>query len=1205
MKKQQQQSLINFFSPTGVKTLAKASPVPQSVTKKLKTPIISGHDKYGKIRVEEIGDSSENFSQLSEPLSEDVNLGNTEKESDIKNSDLGKPSRNTESESPVKKTPVASKKYKRIRIEDSDEDDGSDSSQLAETEQLNKSLCTPVAKSRKVQPPLESESPSQLLSPFSFSSATPVNAKESNINFNESFTFQKTPKSKSLKKIEVAEDAENDTFKHLGFKFLKMSQVKDKLMRPVDHPDYDPTTLHVPKDFLNDQTPGHQQWWMFKSNYFDTILFFKVGKFYELYHMDAVTAVEELGLTYMRGDYAHCGFPEIGFDKFSDILVQKGYKIARVEQTETPDEMQSRISKMSKSGKKVMKYDKVVARELCQITTKATQLPTSVNNQGTSQSCANNFLMAIVEKTGEFNTSSYGVCFVDTKIGTLNFSQFADDRFSSLLRVFFSHLCPVEIIHPKSNLSAKTMQVIKSLLPSVKLFALKNESQFYSGVTALKKVQESSYFDNEKQWPELLQKASQDELHQCDKIDSQYELAVNAFGGILFKLKQFLIDYDIITLGDFVLVEPPIPSERLNAHNSLSSLNTSATNSRTFARGAKMILDSSTIANLGIVDNFGKSNFTLLTTLDTCMTPFGKRMLKQVLCSPPCDPYCIKERQEAIVWLMNNRNEFVEKVQNVLQKCPDLEQLLCRVHSLSVDRCATDHPDSRANFFEVSVYKKRNVQDFVLTLNTLKKCLEIARIFGKLDCESDLLNYLLSSKSEGGKFPSGIDEFIGNFESSFDQKEACETGEIQPKPGLAEAYDRALEELARIKNESERYLREQKKMFRCERIQYATSKSSQFQLEVPADEVSRVPDEYQFASKRKGWDRFQTTETLRFVQRWTAAESNRDESLKNLARLVFSDFSKEFAKCSKVVRSIATLDVLIALAEFSRTADPVMCRPQVLDQWDTFLDIKNGKHPCMENVMKGGYIPNDMKLGKGFGDPESQSCDSQTKGSYLVLLTGPNMGGKSTLMRQTGLLVILAQLGCFVPAEKMSFTPVDRVFTRLGAMDRILCGESTFFVEMSETCVVLNYATRHSLVLLDELGRGTSTFDGTAIASAVARKLANEIGCRTLFSTHYHLLVSDFRDNPRVFLGHMACMEEDTEEEDEDGVTEQRVTFLYKFVQGSCPKSYGFNAARMAGIDSSITRQAQQYSSQLEDLFLERQKFIHFGKLFANLEVTN
>ncbi|PIK37036.1 putative DNA mismatch repair protein Msh6 [Apostichopus japonicus] len=183
-------------------------------------------------------------------------------------------------------------------------------------------------------------------------------------------------------------------------------------------------------------------------------------------------------------------------------------------------------------------------------------------------------------------------------------------------------------------------------------------------------------------------------------------------------------------------------------------------------------------------------------------------------------------------------------------------------------------------------------------------------------------------------------------------------------------------------------------------------------------------------------------------------------------------------------------------------------------------------------------------------------------------------------MRQVGLIVITAQLGCYVPADSCKLTPVDRVFTRLGARDNIMSGESTFYVELSETSSILQHATKHSLILMDELGRGTATYDGTAIASAVVKEVSENIGCRTLFSTHYHSLVEEFSHDTNIRLGHMACMVENENDEDP---SQETITFLYKFVGGACPKSYGFNAARLAEIPDEIIKLAREKAHQFEE----------------------
>lgn len=194
------------------------------------------------------------------------------------------------------------------------------------------------------------------------------------------------------------------------------------------------------------------------------------------------------------------------------------------------------------------------------------------------------------------------------------------------------------------------------------------------------------------------------------------------------------------------------------------------------------------------------------------------------------------------------------------------------------------------------------------------------------------------------------------------------------------------------------------------------------------------------------------------------------------------------------------------------------------------------------------------------------------------------MGGKSTLLRQTCIGVIMAQLGAYVPAESCNLTAVDRIFTRVGATDRLLAGQSTFFVELTETSMILRAASRSSLVILDELGRGTSTFDGNAIAYAVVQHLTRAVGCRTMFATHYHSLCEEFERNPDVRLGHMACV---VEEEHGgggggDSGAPARVTFLYRFQDGACPKSYGLNVARLATLPPALLARAKEVSEEFE-----------------------
>jgi len=244
-------------------------------------------------------------------------------------------------------------------------------------------------------------------------------------------------------------------------------------------------------------------------------------------------------------------------------------------------------------------------------------------------------------------------------------------------------------------------------------------------------------------------------------------------------------------------------------------------------------------------------------------------------------------------------------------------------------------------------------------------------------------------------------------------------------------------------------------------------------------------------------------------------------------------------------------------------ADGPMVRPKFVapnEDGSGILNITNGRHPCMST---SEFIPNDIRLG-GSDTP------------HCVLVTGPNMGGKSTTLRLTCSIVVMAQLGCLVPAEGCEMTPVDQIFTRIGANDNIMAGMSTFFVELSETATILKDATPRSLVILDELGRGTSTLDGTAIAYAVTHEVAHNCRSNCLFATHYHMLTEEFKSSPLIGLKHMAYVVHETAD------ASQNVTFLYKLVEGACPNSFGMNVGRLAGLPQQLLDKAAEVSSVLE-----------------------
>lgn len=429
---------------------------------------------------------------------------------------------------------------------------------------------------------------------------------------------------------------------------------------------------------------------------------------------------------------------------------------------------------------------------------------------------------------------------------------------------------------------------------------------------------------------------------------------------------------------------------------------------------------------------------------------------------------------------------------------------------------------------------------------------------------------------------------LNRWDTAFDHEKARKTGLITPKAGFDSDYDQALADIRENEQSLLEYLEKQRSRIGCRSIVYWGIGRNRYQLEIPENFITHnLPEEYELKSTKKGCKRYWTKTIEKKLANLINAEERRDVSLKDCMRRLFYNFDKNYKDWQAAVECITVLDVLLCLANYSRGGDGPMCRPVILlpkEDTRVFLDLQGSRHPCIMKTFFGDdFIPNDILIG-------CEEEEEENGKAYCVLVTGPNMGGKSTLMRQAGLLAVMAQMGCYVPAEVCRLTPIDRVFTRLGASDRIMSGESTFFVELSETASILTHATEHSLVLVDELGRGTATFDGTAIANAVVKELAENIKCRTLFSTHYHSLVEDYSQSVAVRLGHMACM---VENECEDP-SQETITFLYKFIKGACPKSYGFNAAKLANLPEEVIQKGHRKAREFE-------KMTHSLRLFREV----
>ncbi|XP_030375473.1 probable DNA mismatch repair protein Msh6 [Scaptodrosophila lebanonensis] len=930
---------------------------------------------------------------------------------------------------------------------------------------------------------------------------------------------------------------------HQKLEFLLPDHIKDKAGRRPDHPHYDKSTLHVPEKFLNTLSPGVRQWWVLKSENYDCVLFFKVGKFYELYHMDADIGVKELGFTYMRGEFAHSGFPEISFDKMSTILVDKGYKVARVEQTETPEMMTERCKRI-----KPTKYDKVVMREICQITDRGTQVFGLQCSIGPNHQP--NYMLALVEND-EGVGSKFGICFVDTSIGDFNVGEFSDDKSCSRLLTLLSHHKPVLFLSEKGSLSERTRKILRTVLASILKEQLPcSGAQVCSAERTLKILAERFYPQSasENDWPPVLRTMKSDTDHLGITPAADYKLALKALGQCIHYLNKCKLELKVLPMARYQMYVPP---------------DVQPVGITPILRRSQMVLDATTLANLRIIGE----EHSLEATLDHCCTKFGKRLLRQWLCAPSCDLVLIRERQAAIGELLQLDDEL-QKLRALIATLPDLERYLAQIHLFGNKRIAQDdHPDSRAILFEQHLYNKQRLSNFIAILKGFETLGKLPILFRH--CKSDLLRRLTQQSAAGGIFPD-LSSQLNYFAQAFDHTSAAKTGTIAPQPGADSDYDSVQTRIADIDMQLKTYLVDQERYFGC-RLTYFGSDKKRYQLDVPETHAHKANHEYALEGQVKGKKparRYSTAQTKAFLKEMQKAEEARTAVLNDLARRIFEKFSNHYEKWKQCIDCVSNLDVLGALAVYARQQH-VVCVPEIIaSDVQHFIEIEDGYHPC---VNTDTYIPNGLKLGSGAQAP-------------LSILTGPNMGGKSTLMRQLGLLVVMAQVGAHIPAISCRLSLVDRIFTRLGAQDDILAGHSTFLVELSEASLILKHATSHSLVLVDELGRGTATYDGTAIAASVVNFLA-DLKCRTLFSTHYHNLIDFFHNDVRISLGHMACM---VENEDMEDPTQETVTFLYKYTAGSCPKSYGFNAAKLAGMPQKLIKRAYGLSKRVETIALKR-----------------
>mmetsp|Transcript_7643 Transcript_7643/g.13381 ORF Transcript_7643/g.13381 Transcript_7643/m.13381 type:complete len:1258 (+) Transcript_7643:173-3946(+) len=979
---------------------------------------------------------------------------------------------------------------------------------------------------------------------------------------------------------------------HHRLHWLAEDQIMDKKKRRAGEAGYDPTTLYVPDGYIEGQAKYHAEglkprkitaamrlWWNFKRDFFDTVLFFKVGKFYEIYHMDADVAVNALNLVYMKGDVAHCGFPEKAYGKYSEKLVDLGFRVARIEQTETPAQQKERSGKASGP----------VRREVCGVLSKGTRTLDVRDGAEFENSADVPTQLVGLYQSGQ----TVGVCVMDTTTGRCSIGQFEDSSNHQRLRMLLARERPAELVYGRDNLQETTLALLRSACPYYpgsqntvvhsEVPGVSSELEKVVSAT-LARLKKNAYFDDGKE-PEVLAAFR-------EQSDVEQTVAIAAFGICLRLLTRHQIDRKVVSMGNFSKYELPGTGQETEAFGK-----DQMEEERDSDAGHRVVLDSQAIANLdllssGIDAHRGSPDGSLLAYMDHCVTRFGKRQLAKWLSAPLLSAHEIRKRQAKVTALLQlfSTSEVLPNAKSLMKGMPDMERMLTRIHNFSVKD--PSHPDSRAIVYDLELFNKSKIGNLVQTLkgaSTAIRALDLIREAIEAASTNTILQPLLEVCTIPSKEWSGI---INTFSEGFDLDAAKLTGSIVPTRGSLPSYDAAAERVQEAKSLFQAELDAAHEHFqgagRSTEIKFWQPKTGRdlYQIEVPNAILAKCqePSSYILKTKTKSARRFHTKGIVATLAKLSLAESSLDEAKSDATRLVFEKFDQNRPVWNSLIARVRELDCLISLATVSGNSseESPMCLPELIETTPggcPVLDIKQGRHPCVAQQLERqgkSYIPNDISLG------------GQNEGSCL-LLTGPNMGGKSSLCRQAAIAVIMAQLGCYVSAESCRLTPVDRVFTRLGASDFIMSGQSTFFVELDETATVLHHATERSLVILDELGRGTSTHDGAAIAYAVVERLCN-LKARTIFATHYHALVEDFATNNMIKTAHMACFARpratDSNSNADSEAENVDVTFLYKLEDGPSDKSHGLNVARLAKLPNSIIETAHRESVRFEQNFL-------------------
>jgi len=536
-----------------------------------------------------------------------------------------------------------------------------------------------------------------------------------------------------------------------------------------------------------------------------------------------------------------------------------------------------------------------------------------------------------------------------------------------------------------------------------------------------------------------------------------------------------------------------------------------------------MALDEATIRNLEIFSSVsGQFSGSLLSVIDKTVTGAGGRMLRRWLTLPLINKKDIEQRHEAVGFFKEN-TDLIKKTTKLLKRFNDLERLVGRLG------CG-----------------RGNARDLAILRQSLK-------LIPKLKDNLDQENIVCLLNGFKNNLPD-LQELVDFLEMSVveDPPTMINEGGL-----IADGYNQELDELRKISRGGKDWLAklqaEEIKRSGISSLKIKYNKVFGYYIEISKTNLSQVPENYIRKQTLVNAERFITPELKEYEEKILRAEEKIFDLEHKIFEQIVEKTTKYFSQILKAADIVARLDVLVSLAFLAVEKD--YCCPEITDNGE--INIKKGRHPVIEVVQNKRFVPNDLQMA--------------SQKNQFILLTGPNMSGKSSYLRQAALIVLLAQIGSFVPAESAKLSVVDRVFTRVGASDNLSQGVSTFMAEMLEAGNILNNATDKSLIILDELGRGTSTYDGLSLAWAIIGYIHEKIKAKTLFATHYHELIKAVDELPRAENYCVAVSE-----------NEKGVVFLHKIVKGAASESYGLEVARMAGLPDNLINQAEEILKSLE-----------------------